>query len=402
MVCCTYGGRVTFVKIIFVNIMMGMYRGGGENFDLNLSRELAKNGHDIEIYHLLPLFKKTQLKLPEYCTSLPVKAPWMYQWTQYLHLLPVIGRIRGLRGFPRAIGQLIFELHTFLSLWHRRREDFVVHICGLGLLGMLATKVLGNRVYVRFPGPPSFRIHYWFIKNTYRIIANGHAYETIRQHIPANKLLRLEVGINYNIFTKTYTTEQARNKLHLPNDKTLLLFVGRFVKIKNVTMLLRVLARMTKVNSDVALVLVGDGPEQISLMNQAKQLGIENHLYFVGSAKGEELSLYYSAADIFVISSYYDNFPNVVLEAMSMELPVVATRVGGIPSQIEEDTTGFLINPKDDFEMSQCILKLLSDPEKISTMSKAAALAVRNKYDWQRTAKLFLKHAQNIKNDKKL
>ncbi|MDH5525519.1 MAG: hypothetical protein OEY01_16235, partial [Desulfobulbaceae bacterium] len=170
------------MKCVFVNIMMGMYRGGGENFDLNLSRELAAQGHEIEFYYLQPLWGNTLLTLPNYCIPRPVRAPWLYLWTQYLHSLPLIGRLRGLRGLPRTIGQSIFELHTLLLLWRRRHERFVVHICGLSFLSMLATRLLGNRVFVRFPGPPSFGTQLWCIRNTYAVIANGDAFNSIQRH----------------------------------------------------------------------------------------------------------------------------------------------------------------------------------------------------------------------------
>jgi len=373
--------------------MMGMYRGGGENFDLNLSNELAKKGHEIEIFHLRPLFGRVQLDMPPYAVSRPVKAPWLYQWTQYLHLLPVIGRIRGLRGFPRAIGQFVFEIHAFFKLWLRRKEDFVVHICGLGMLGMLATKVLGKKVYVRFPGPPSFKMHYWFIKNINVVIANGDAYETIKSHFQNIDLIKLDVGINHDLFTKACKKTDARNELGLSKDKILLLFVGRFVQIKNVPMLIKVLAQVRKYRSDVELVLVGDGSEKISLQNQAEQLGVLNQVHFVGRAKGDKLKLFYSAADMFLLSSHYDNFPNVILEAMAMELPVIATRVGGVPSQIEDGITGYLVDPDGYEDMAKYILMLADDVSKRNIISQSAADNVKEKYNWNRTAELFLQRA---------
>jgi glycosyltransferase involved in cell wall biosynthesis len=380
------------MKIIFVNLMMGMYRGGGENFDLNLSRELAEMGHEIEIYHLHPLLGRIQLGMPDYSTPRPVRAPWLYQWTQYLHLLPLIGRMRGIRGIPRAIGQLFFELHTFFLLWRRRREDFVVHICGLGLLGMLATKVLGSRVYVRYPGPPSFRVHDWFINNIYGVIANGDAYNSILRRTPEANLIRLEVGVNLGVFTKECITERAREELGLPCDRILLLFVGRFVQIKNVAMLIRALSHIHSERQDIDLVLVGDGSEQVSLISQAENLGLAEHVHFIGRAKGERLKLSYSAADIFLLSSHYDNFPNVILEAMAMELPVIATRVGGVPSQVDDAITGYLVEPDDDRAMARCTLMLAADPEKKMMIGRAGAAIVRENYNWKKTAEIFLKH----------
>lgn len=380
------------MKFIFVNIMMGMYRGGGENYDLNLSRELAAQGHEIEFYYLQPLIGKSQLLLPEYCTPRPVRAPWLYLWTQYLHSLPVIGRLRGLRGLPRATGQVIFELQTLLFLWVRRREGFVVHICGLGLLGMLATRLLGARVFVRFPGPPSFRTHLWCINNTHGVIANGDAFESIHRQAPGANLIRLDVGINRTTFTKTVTANRAREELGLPQDRILALFVGRFVSIKNVIMLVRALAHVAVARQDVDLVLVGDGPDRPILEREAERLGVARRIHFLGSASGERLRSCYTAADMFMLSSRYDNFPNVVLEAMSMGLPVIATRVGGVPSQVVHGITGYLVAPDDDGDMARQMLALATAPEAREKFGKAAEAMVCEKYDWRKTAESFLGH----------
>lgn len=380
------------MKFIFVNIMMGMYRGGGENFDLNLSRELTAQGHEIEFYHLRPLLGKTRFPLPDYCTSHPVRAPWLYLWTQYLQGLPVIGRLRGLRGLPRTIGQAIFELRTLLLLWRRRHESFVVHICGLSFLSMLATRLLGDRVFVRFPGPPSFRTQLWCLKNTYAVIANGDAFNSIQRRAPEANLIRLDVGINHAMFRKTDSIGQAREALGLPKDRVLALFVGRLVPIKNVSMLVRAMGHVAAARHDVDLVLVGDGPERRALEDESEHLGLTGHIHFVGNASGERLRACYTAADLFVLSSRYDNFPNVVLEAMAMELPVVATRVGGVTAQVEHGVTGYLVAPDDDRDMARHILVLAAAPEGRKAFGRTGAAIVHARHDWRKTAEKFIHH----------
>jgi len=383
------------MKFIFVNIMMGMYRGGGENYDLNLSRKLASKGHEIEFYFLRPLLRGASLKLPEYCTAQPVRAPWLYLWTQRLQGLPLIGRIRGLRGFPRAVGQAFFELHVLFRLWQRRREAFVVHICGLSFLSMLATKLLDNRVFVRFPGPPSFRIHLWCLKHTYAVIANGDAFQCIQRLAPEANLIRLDVGVDRSLFQRTGQRDSARKELGLPKEKLLALFVGRFVPVKNVQMLIRTMVRVATIRADIDLVLVGTGPERAGLEQAVLDQGLQARIHFLNEARGERLRVCYTAADIFVLSSQYDNFPNVVLEAMSMELPVIATKVGGVPSQVYTGQTGYLVEPNDDEDMALQIVAMANKPEIRLALGKRAAAIIRDQYDWGRTADHFIECASN-------
>ncbi|MDB0048179.1 glycosyltransferase family 4 protein [Burkholderiaceae bacterium] len=383
------------MKFIFVNILVGMYRGGGENYDLNLTRELASKGHEIEFYFLRPLLRGASLQLPEYCRAQPVRAPWLYLWTQRLHGLPLIGRIRGLRGLPRAVGQAFFELHVLFRLWQRRREDFIVHICGLSFLSMLATKLLGNRVFVRFPGPPSFRVHLWCLKHTYAVIANGDAYNCIQRLAPEANLIRLNVGVDHSLFQRTGRRESARQELGLPKGKLLALSVGRFVPIKNVQMLIRAMVRVATIRSDIDLVLVGTGPERARIERLVLDQGLKARIHFLNEARAERLRACYTAADIFVLSSHYDNFPNVVLEAMSMELPVIATKVGGVPSQVSIGQTGYLVGPNDDEDMAAQIVTMANKPDIRLAFGRLAAAIIRHQYDWGRTADYFIECARN-------
>jgi len=385
------------MKFIFVNILMGMYRGGGENYDLNLSRELAARGHEVEFYCLCPIFGTLAQPFPNFCTVHPLRAPWLYLWTQRLHGMPVIGKIRGLRGFFRVVGQLAFEIRVLLCLWKRRREPFIVHICGLGFLSMLATKVLGNRVFLRMPGPTSLSIHQFFLRHTYQVIANGDAFKSIERLASDINLARIEVGVDHLFFQRTTHRVEARKKLGLPLDKTLALFVGRLIPLKNVDMLIRAFIRIAKTRVNIDLVLVGAGPELEKLQLAAFNGGLRNRIHFLDEARGDCLLACYSAADIFVLSSVYDNFPNVVLEAMSMELPVIATNVGGIPSQISDGQTGYLVEKNDDEAVALKLIELALNRKYRLSMGRRARAIVCDQFDWGKTAEGFLVLASETK-----
>ena len=382
------------MKFIFVNILIGMYRGGGENFDLHLSRELAGKGHEIEFHFLQPVFGSVRLVLPAYSTAHPVRAPWLYLWTQRLHSLPLIGRIRGLRGLPRWVGQKTFELRILFRLWRRRREEFVVHVCGLSFLSMMATRLLGDRVFVRFPGPPGLHLDRWCIRNTYAVIANGDAFNLIERKVPGANLIRLEVGVDHGVFHRTQERALARRSLGLPEDKILALFVGRLVAVKNVHMLLRAMDRVVRSSHDIDLLVVGSGPDREVLEQSSYRLGLRGRVHFLGEACGWRLRTCYAAADVFVLASRYDNFPNVIIEAMAMELPVIATNVGGIPSQVLPNETGYLVDPDDHEALAAKLTAMAADPAMRTSLGRRAAEIARERYDWSRTAASFAQHAR--------
>jgi glycosyltransferase involved in cell wall biosynthesis len=378
------------MKFIFVNVLMGMYRGGGENFDLNLSRELAEMGHEIEIYYLTPIFKKQKFKIPEYAIGKPIKSFWFYQITQFIHTIPFVKNVRGFRGAPRIAGQLIFEFIVFLHIALRKNDEFVLHICSLGFLGLLATKLLKRKVYVRFPGPPSFSIHCWFINNVYGVVANGDAYKAILKKCNKPKVLKLEIGINTGLFSKKHDRRLLTDNLKLQYDKQYILFVGRLIEIKNVSMLIKMLGVALKNVKNIEMIIVGEGQEKNKLVDLSFKLGLSNEVHFVGEKRGGDLRDYYDVSDIFVISSHYDNYPNVVIEAMSMQLPVVATRVGGIPLQVDHNHTGYLVNPGDYNKMAEHVSDLLTNTDKRLRMGKSARGVVLGRHNWKKTAQKFV------------
>ena len=207
------------IKFIFVNLMIGMYRGGGENYDLNLSEKLIENGNEVEFIFLKPIFSKLVLKLPDKYICTPVNSPWLYYWSVYISQNKFFGKLKGIRGIPRAIGQFLFEIQVFILLFKRRREKDIIHICGLGLLSMLSSIFLKKKFFSRFPGPPSYKIHNFFIKNTYAVIANGDAYKQIKNKVPLANLIYINVGINFKNFVIEENKNKVKEKINLSVKK---------------------------------------------------------------------------------------------------------------------------------------------------------------------------------------
>jgi glycosyltransferase involved in cell wall biosynthesis len=132
--------------------------------------------------------------------------------------------------------------------------------------------------------------------------------------------------------------------------------VGRLVPWKRVDRLLEVL----KALPELGLVVVGDGPERPRLEQMARELGISSRVYFAGQrTKRETLSLM-AACDIFLLNSTYEGLPHVVLEAMALGLPVVATAVGGVPEVVRDRETGML-SPIDSGALNLALRQLVED-----------------------------------------
>jgi teichuronic acid biosynthesis glycosyltransferase TuaC len=136
-----------------------------------------------------------------------------------------------------------------------------------------------------------------------------------------------------------------------------ILGVGRLIPTKGFQVLLQAFADLIKrTNQPARLILVGDGPQHDSLLQQAVDLGIRSYLELPGSMDQKKLVKYYQEADVFCLPSFSEGFPCVVVEAMACGKPVVATRVGGI-SEVVDAQSGILVAPGDAGALRDALLQ---------------------------------------------
>ena len=171
------------------------------------------------------------------------------------------------------------------------------------------------------------------------------------------------------------------------NSGQRLLYVGRLAVAKGLPILLEGVASLTANHPTVHLTVVGDGPDRAFLEAQTARLGIAAHVDFVGYKSPADVRRYLLAADIFVMSSFAEGVPVVLMEAMMAQKPVVATRVGGISELVEEGVSGFLVPPSDVQLLSDRIDKLLSDERLRKAFGRAGQQRVREDFNIHHEAK---------------
>lgn len=142
-----------------------------------------------------------------------------------------------------------------------------------------------------------------------------------------------------------------------------LIFVGRVVELKGMAVLLEALQTVRSSNPDTTLTVVGDGPDRASFEAAAKKAGLGKAVDFVGSKSQAEVAELLSQSDIFVLPSFAEGVPVVLMEAMASGLPVVTTTVGGISELVEDEVNGFLLRPGDPVDLADALNRLIDDPE---------------------------------------
>lgn len=163
-----------------------------------------------------------------------------------------------------------------------------------------------------------------------------------------------------------------------------LLFVGRLAAVKGVPVLFEALALARQTRPDLCLTLIGDGPERAALELEAKPLG--DAARFVGYQSQAEVAQALTRADLLVLPSFAEGVPVVLMEAMAAGLPVIATRIAGIPELVTDGVSGILVPPGDAAQLAEAILSVLADPAQKAAMGAAGRAKVARDFNIQTEA----------------
>jgi L-malate glycosyltransferase len=163
-----------------------------------------------------------------------------------------------------------------------------------------------------------------------------------------------------------------------PGGEVLLVHVSNFRPVKRPVDCVEILARVLKKNVNTRLVMVGDGSERPNAEHRARCLGIFDNCSFVG--KQPKIVDYLSASDVLLLPSEQESFGLAALEAMACEVPVVASRVGGVPEVVSDGETGFLSEVGDVEKMADDAARLLGDADFRHEMGKRARESAVSRY----------------------
>ena len=146
-----------------------------------------------------------------------------------------------------------------------------------------------------------------------------------------------------------------------PNGERLLVHVSNFRPVKRPADCVEILAKVLKSGEKARLIMVGDGPELSAVRYRGEQLGVNGNVIYVG--KQANIADYLGVADVFLLPSELESFGLAALEAQACEVPVIATRIGGIPEVVNDGESGYLSDVGDIEKMSNDTLRLLRDEE---------------------------------------
>jgi glycosyltransferase involved in cell wall biosynthesis len=208
----------------------------------------------------------------------------------------------------------------------------------------------------------------------------------------------IENAIDMVEYSRAMTVAEAKAKYGIPAGRFVIGGVGRLSAEKGFDRLIEATDRLLKSGADVELLIAGEGKEKGALETLITGLGRQAHVRLLGyRTDTQEL---FQAMDVFALSSIREGLPNVVLEAMALEVPVVATRVAGVPRLIRDGENGLLVEPGSAEQLYGALERLRGDELLRRELAQAGRRTIEEKHSFTaRMAKIAALYDQVLKRD---
>jgi len=390
----------------------GKETGGMNVYIRELSRELAKKGFQIDIFtrsqnpsipQLVNLCKGARI------IHLKAGAEAPYDKNQVWFHLPEYLDCMQQFSLQENISYNLIHSHYWLSGWVGVKLSKTWKIPLLHMfhtLGYLKNKViepLGKK-----ESSLRLQVETQLVKHSDHIVVSSHREKVQMIWIygaPSEKISVIPCGVDPHFFTPL---NKFRSKVHLGlSPKRFILFVGRIDPVKGIDTLLKAMAIVrNKLDhaQEVNLLIIGGDLDHSayskdSEMHKLKQLmtklGLKNMVTFLGAQRQDQLPYFYSVAEVCILPSRYESFGMVALEAMACGIPVIASKVGGLTSFIQDEITGFLVPEEDEKSLAEKILTLLNHPflkDRLGSQARSRA----KEFSWQNIAHQMISLYQHL------
>lgn len=272
-----------------------------------------------------------------------------------------------------------------VAIWHS--HDYKSNLIGLWVRRYWSMKLVTTAhgwVENTWRTPVYYAIDRWCQRRYDRVIcvSDDLHQACIRHGIREDRCIFIPNAIDTSEFRRRTIKREAKRSLGFSESCTVIGAVGRLSPEKGFDVLISAFAEIAKSRPNCMLVIAGEGSDRSRLESLAVKLGVFEKVRFLGYRRDtKEL---YEAFDVFVLSSYREGLPNVLLEAMSLETPVVATRIAGVPKVVAHEDNGLLVNPGEPSQMAISINRLLESSQLQETLARAARTTIEARFSFHR------------------
>lgn len=267
----------------------------------------------------------------------------------------------------------------------RMRERDLVHLhnhfaSSSGTVAMLAAEMGGFTFSISEHGPDIFYAPEWwrldakFSRALFVACISHFCRSQVLIWTPLDRWHRVHI-VHCGVDPASYPP-----RIHRGRGRRLL-FTGRLAGVKGVPVLLEALARLRDKHPGVELALAGDGPDRAQLEAEAQRLGLADRVRFLGYQSSDRVRSLLQETDVFVLPSFAEGVPVVLMEAMASGVPVVSTRVAGVAELVEHGVSGFVVPPGDVVGLADAIDGLLADAELRGRLGAAGRRTIEREFD---------------------
>jgi glycosyltransferase involved in cell wall biosynthesis len=286
----------------------------------------------------------------------------------------------------------LFPIHGFrrpdtarqlvaFARWCRTNRIAVLQTCELysnifglpgGALASVPVRIGSRRGFVETPALQ--RMQRAAYSAAHRVVANSRAAaERLRfEGVRADRIVLIPNGIDPSIFPAREYSPRPRR----------IAMVACLREEKRIDVLVTAARRILERYPDAEFLIAGDGSCREQLVTQARETGVFERFQFLGHC--DDVPAVLARADVFVLPSGSDAFPNSIIEAMASGLPVVASAVGGIPELVADNRTGWLVPPGAPDALADALLDLLEHPDRAADFGRAGRLRIEETYSFDR------------------
>ncbi len=342
-------------------IITRLDRGGSAELTLQLASGLVKRGLDVTL--ISGKTTEPPFNTLEFAGQNKFKLLFINSLVRKLNpLLDLLAFVQIIRAIKKSYPDI---LHTNSSK--------------AGILGRLAGKLTGVQKIFHSPHGHIFYGYYnRFISKIFIIMEKLAAHYTdkilnltefgrqdhIKERISSpDKFIVSSCGVDLEPFMNTHSKNLSKVD---KNENITICWAGRIVPIKNLELLLKAANILQKEKLSLKYIIAGDGELMDSSQKIAKEINLKN-IYFTGYRT--DLPRIFSQCDIFALTSLNEGFGRVIVEAMACGLPVISTKVGGVPEIIENGVNGILVTPNDHYEFAEAIETLVKNRDLRQTMA---------------------------------
>jgi glycosyltransferase involved in cell wall biosynthesis len=270
-----------------------------------------------------------------------------------------------------------------VRIWH-------AHDYKTNLLGLLLSRLWPMRLITTVHGwgvhGPRLPFYYWLdrlsLQHYEKVICVSKDLHDgcLRLGVAPDRCELIENGIDDEEYARDRTVAEAKRHLSLDSTRFLIGGAGRLSPEKGFDLLIRAVHELRRAGTDASLVIIGEGDQRAALQALIVQLGQQEYIRLLGYRS--DMRDWLQAMDVFALSSLREGLPNVLLEAMALETPVVATRIAGIPRLVQNGENGVLVDAADIEGLAYALKQLADDSEHRIALGQTGRTTVRSRFSF--------------------